>query len=230
MNDKSRLLVVDDEPDITRVLGTFLGTQGYSVRTVDDGARALKVMSEWSPDLIITDLSMPNMGGIAFCREVRKSSSVPIVVLSVRGEESTKVEALNSGADDYVTKPFGMDELLARVRAALRRSRQSNHLMTRFEAGDFRIDQEAHTVHVKGREVRLTPKEFQLLTYLIRNAGRVLTPRTLLAEVWERTYTEQLDNVRALIRQLRKKIEPNPSSPRYLKTEPWVGYRFYPGD
>jgi len=230
MNDKSRLLVVDDEPDITRVLGTFLGTQGYSVRTVDDGARALKVMSEWSPDLIITDLSMPNMGGIAFCREVRKSSSVPIVVLSVRGEESTKVEALNSGADDYVTKPFGMDELLARVRAALRRSRQSNHLMTRFEAGDFRIDQEAHTVHVKGREVRLTPKEFQLLTYLIRNSGRVLTPRTLLAEVWERTYTEQLDNVRALIRQLRKKIEPNPSSPRYLKTEPWVGYRFYPGD
>ena len=119
---------------------------------------------------------------------------------------------------------------VARVRAALRRSRQSNHLMTRFEAGDFRIDQEAHTVHVKGREVRLTPKEFQLLTYLIRNSGRVLTPRTLLAEVWERTYTEQLDNVRALIRQLRKKIEPNPSSPRYLKTEPWVGYRFYPGD
>jgi two-component system, OmpR family, KDP operon response regulator KdpE len=230
MNDKNRLLVVDDEPDITRVLGTFLGTQGYSVRTVDDGAAALKVMSEWSPDLIITDLSMPNMGGIAFCREVRKSSSVPIVVLSVREEESTKVEALNSGADDYVTKPFGMDELLAGVRAALRRSGQSNHLMTRFEAGDFRIDQEAHTVHVKGREVRLTPKEFQLLTYLIRNSGKVLTPRTLLAEVWERTYTEQLDNVRALIRQLRKKIEPNPSSPRYLKTEPWVGYRFYPGD
>ena len=230
MNDKSRLLVVDDEPDITRVLGTFLGTQGYIVRTADDGAIALNVMREWSPDLIITDLSMPNMGGIAFCREVRKSSSVPIVVLSVREEESTKVEALNSGADDYVTKPFGMDELLARVRAALRRSKQSDHLMTRFEAGDFRIDQEAHTVHIKGREVRLTPKEFQLLTYLIRNAGRVLTPRTLLAEVWERTYTEQLDNVRALVRQLRKKIEPNPSSPRYLKTEPWVGYRFYPGD
>jgi two-component system, OmpR family, KDP operon response regulator KdpE len=230
MNDKSRLLVVDDEPDITRVLGTFLGTQGYAVRTADDGAIALKIMREWSPDLIITDLSMPNMGGIAFCREVRKSSSVPIVVLSVREEESTKVEALNSGADDYVTKPFGMDELLARVRAALRRSKQSDPLMTRFEAGDFRIDQQAHTVHVKGREVRLTPKEFQLLTYLIRNAGRVLTPRTLLAEVWERTYTEQLDNVRALVRQLRKKIEPNPSSPRYLKTEPWVGYRFYPGD
>jgi two-component system KDP operon response regulator KdpE len=230
MNEKSRLLVVDDEPDITRVLGAFLGTQGYSVRTTDDGAAALKVIREWPPDLIITDLSMPNMGGVALCREVRKSSSVPIVVLSVREEESTKVDALNSGADDYVTKPFGMDELLARVRAALRRSRQSDHLMTRFEAGDFRIDQEAHTVHIRGREVRLTPKEFQLLTYLIRNAGRVLTPRTLLAEVWERTYTEQLDNVRALVRQLRKKIEPNPSSPHYLKTEPWVGYRFYPGD
>ena len=230
MNDKSRLLVVDDEPDITRVLATFLGTQGYSVRTADDGATALKVMRDWYPDLIITDLSMPNMGGITFCREVRKSSLVPIVVLSVREEESTKVDALNSGADDYVTKPFGMEELLARVRAALRRSKQSEHLMTRFEAGDFRIDQEAHTVHIKGREVRLTPKEFQLLTYLIRNSGRVLTPRTLLTEVWERTYTEQLDNVRALVRQLRKKIEPNPSSPRYLKTEPWVGYRFYPGD
>ncbi|HEX8802348.1 MAG TPA: response regulator transcription factor [Terriglobales bacterium] len=230
MNDKDRLLVVDDEPDITRVLGTFLGTQGYSVRTADDGTRALKVMREWSPDLIITDLSMPNMGGIAFCREVRKSSSIPIVVLSVREEESAKVEALNCGADDYVTKPFGMDELLARVRAALRRSKQSDHLMTRFEAGDFRVDQEAHTVHVKDREVRLTPKEFQLLTYLIRNAGRVLTPRTLLADVWERPYTEQLDSVRALVRQLRKKIEPNPSAPRYLKTEPWIGYRFYPGD
>ena len=230
MNNKSRLLVVDDEPDITRVLRTFLGTQGYSVRTADDGATALKVMREWSPDLIITDLSMPNVGGIAFCREVRRSSFIPIVVLSVRDEESTKVEALNSGADDYVTKPFGMDELLARVRAALRRSSQFVHLMTRFEAGDFRIDQEARTVHIKGHEVRLTPKEFQLLTYLIRNAGRVLTPRVLLAEVWERQYTEQRDSVRALVRQLRKKIEPNPSAPCYLKTEPWVGYRFNPGD
>lgn len=230
MNEKSRLLVVDDEPDITRVLGTFLGTRGYSVRTADDGATALSVMREWAPDLIITDLSMPNMGGIAFCREVRKSSSVPIVVLSVREEESTKVEALNSGADDYVTKPFGMDELLARVRAALRRASQSIHLLSRFEAGDFRMDQEAHTVHVKGHEVRLTPKEFHLLMYFIRNAGRVLTPRALLAEVWERPYAEQLDSVRTLVRQLRKKIEPNPSAPRYLKTEPWIGYRFHPGD
>src|ERR1700758_1815565 len=125
MNDKSRLLVVDDEPDITRFLVTFLGAQGYSVRTADDGINALKVMREWPPDLIITDLSMPNLGGIAFCREVRRSSSIPIVVLSVREEESNKVEALNCGADDYVTKHFGMDELLARVRAALRRSKQS---------------------------------------------------------------------------------------------------------
>jgi two-component system KDP operon response regulator KdpE len=229
-HNHNRLLVVDDEPEITRVLAKFLATEGYSVRTADDGARALTVIREWSPDLIITDLSMPSMGGIALCREVRKSSSIPIIVLSVREQESTKVEALNSGADDYVTKPFGMEELLARVRAALRRSLHSVHLATKFEAGDFRIDQEAHTVHIKGDQVRLTPMEFQLLTYLARNVGRVLTPRTLLSEVWERPYLEQVDSVRALVRQLRKKIEPNPAVPRYLKTEPWIGYRFNPGE
>jgi two-component system KDP operon response regulator KdpE len=230
MNDESRLLVVDDESDLTRVLQTFLATQGYSVRTADDGVSALKVIRDWPPDLIITDLSMPNMGGIALCREVRKSSAIPLIVLSVREEEATKVEALNSGADDYVTKPFGMDELLARVRASLRRSSQALHSMSRFEAGDFCVDQEAHSVQIKGHEVRLTPKEFHLLTYFIQNAGRVLTPRALLAAVWERPYAEQLDSVRALVRQLRKKIEPNPSAPRYLKTEPWIGYRFIPGD
>lgn len=230
MSEQSRLLVVDDESDITRVLETFLGSQGYSVRAADDGATALKVMREWQPDLIITDLSMPNVGGIALCREVRKTSAVPIIILSVREEETTKVEALNSGADDYVTKPFGMDELLARVRASLRRASQSVSPAGKFQAGDFCVDREAYTVQIKGQEVRLTPKEFQLLGFLMQNVGRVLTHRTLLAEVWERPYAEQLDSVRALVRQLRKKIEPNPSSPRYLKTEPWIGYRFDPGE
>jgi two-component system KDP operon response regulator KdpE len=230
MSEQSRLLVVDDESDITRVLETFLGSQGYSVRAADDGATALKVMREWQPDLIITDLSMPNVGGIALCREVRKTSAVPIIILSVREEETTKVEALNSGADDYVTKPFGMDELLARVRASLRRATQSMSPTGKFQAGDFYLDREAYSVQVKGQEVRLTPKEFQLLAFLMQNVGRVLTHRTLLAAVWERPHAEQLDSVRALVRQLRKKIEPNPSSPRYLKTEPWIGYRFDPGE
>jgi two-component system KDP operon response regulator KdpE len=230
MSEQNRLLVVDDESDITRVLQTFLGTQGYSVRTADDGTTALKVIREWPPDLIITDLSMPNMGGIALCREVRKTSAVPILILSVREEETTKVEALNAGADDYVTKPFGMDELLARVRASLRRATQPISAVGKFQAGDFSVDREAYTVHIKGQEVRLTPKEFQLLAFLMQNVGRVLTHRTLLAAVWERPHAEQLDSVRALIRQLRKKIELNPSSPRYLKTEPWIGYRFNPGE
>jgi two-component system KDP operon response regulator KdpE len=230
MSEPSRLLIVDDESDITHVLPTFMEAQGYSVRAADDGATALRVIREWPPDLIITDLSMPKMGGIALCQEVRKDSTIPIIVLSVREEESTKVEALNSGADDYVTKPFGMDELLARVRASLRRASQSVVSMGKLQAGDFCVDRQSYSVHIKGREVRLTPKEFQLLVFLMQNAGRVLTQRALLVAVWERPYAEQLDSVRALVRQLRKKIEINPSSPRYLKTEPWIGYRFNPGE
>jgi two-component system, OmpR family, KDP operon response regulator KdpE len=230
MSEPSRLLIVDDESDITRVLQTFMEAQGYSVRAADDGATALRVIREWPPDLIITDLSMPRMGGIALCHEVRKDSPIPIIVLSVREEESTKVEALNSGADDYVTKPFGMDELLARVRASLRRASQSIVSMGKLQAGDFCVDRESYNVQIKGREVRLTPKEFQLLVFLMQNAGRVLTHRALLVAVWERPHTEQLDSVRALVRQLRKKIEVNPSSPHYLKTEPWIGYRFNPGE
>lgn len=230
MTEQNRLLIVDDESDITHVLQTFLGSQGYSVRAADDGAAALRVIREWPPDLIVTDLSMPNMGGIALCRAIRKTSAVPIIVLSVRDEETTKVEALNSGADDYVTKPFGMDELLARVRASLRRATQSIPAGEKVQTGDFCVDRESYTVHIKGQEVRLTPKEFQLLAFLMQNIGRVLTHRALLAAVWERPHAEQLDSVRALVRQLRKKIELNPSSPRYLKTEPWIGYRFNPGE
>lgn len=228
--DQQRLLIVDDERDVTRVLQAFFASQGYAARTADDGSTAMKLMREWQPDLIITDLSMPNVGGIALCREVRKTSPVPIIVLSVREEETTKVEALNSGADDYVTKPFGTDELLARVRATLRRTTQPKSVMRAFHVGDFSLDREAYTVEIRGREVRLTPKEFQLLEFLMQNVGRVLTHKMLLSAVWERSYAEQLDSVRALVKQLRRKIEPNPSAPRYLKTEPWIGYRFDPGE
>ncbi len=230
MNEQRRILIVDDEADVTRVLQAFLTSQGYSTRTADDGSTALKVMQEWQPDLVVTDLSMPNVSGIALCREVRMTSAIPIIVLSVREEESTKVEALNSGADDYVTKPFGMDELLARVRATLRRTTQSVSRNKALCVGDFCLDRDSYTVQIKGREVRLTPKEFQLLEFLMQNVGRVLTHKMLLAAVWERSYTEQLDSVRALVKQLRKKVEPNPAAPRYLKTEPWIGYRFYPGE
>jgi two-component system KDP operon response regulator KdpE len=228
--DEQRLLIVDDESDVTRVLQAFFASQGYSTRTADDGSTALKLMREWQPDLIITDLSMPNVSGIALCREVRKTSAVPIIVLSVREEETTKVEALNSGADDYVTKPFGTDELLARVRASLRRTTQHKAGIRRLRAGDFSLDRDAYTVEITGREVHLTPKEFQLLEFLMQNIGRVLTHKMLLSAVWERSYTEQFDSVRALVKQLRRKIEPNPSSPQYLKTEPWIGYRFNPGE
>jgi two-component system, OmpR family, KDP operon response regulator KdpE len=228
--DEQRLLIVDDERDVTHVLQAYFASQGYSARTADDGSTALKLMREWQPDLIITDLSMPNVSGIALCREVRKSSTVPIIVLSVREEETTKVEALNSGADDYVTKPFGAEELLARVRANLRRSTQPTVGIRALHAGDFSLDRDAYMVQIKGRDVRLTPKEFQLLEFLMQNIGRVLTNKMLLSAVWERSCTERTESVRALVKQLRKKIEPNPSSPRYLKTEPWIGYRFNAGE
>src|SRR6202163_4705594 len=158
---KSRVLVVDDEPQITRVLRTVLRSQGFEVRTAAEGEAALTNFKEWSPELVITDLYMPHMNGVELCRRIRAVSAVPIIVLSVKGEERTKVEALDSGADDYVTKPFGIDELLARVRAALRRS-GTNQDESAFEVGDFRIDLEGRRVHVGGNEIRLTPKEFDL--------------------------------------------------------------------
>src|SRR5476651_289615 len=159
--EKSRVLVVDDEPQITRVLRTVLTSQGYQVRTAAEGESALANFNEWKPELVITDLYMPHMDGIELCRRIRAQSNVPIIVLSVKGEEGTKVEALDSGADDYVTKPFGIDELLARVRAALRRSGGDGDVSS-VDAGDFRIDLEGRRVHAHGQEVRLTPKEFDL--------------------------------------------------------------------
>ena len=225
--EKSRVLVVDDEPQITRVLKTVLTSQGYQVRVAAEGESALSNVSEWRPELVITDLYMPRMDGVELCRRIRAVSAVPIIVLSVKGEERTKVEALDSGADDYVTKPFGIDELLARVRAALRRSGADADTAS-FEVGEFRVDLESRRVHARGQEIRLTPKEFDLFVYMARHPSRVITHRTLLEAVWGEASQEQPEYLRVFMGQLRKKLEEDPSSPRYLVTEPWVGYRFNP--
>ncbi len=226
---KSRVLVVDDEPQITRVLSTVLTSQGYQVRTAAEGEAALTNFKEWSPELVITDLYMPHMNGVELCRRIRAVSTVPIIVLSVKGEERTKVEALDSGADDYVTKPFGIEELMARVRAALRRAApDSPQEASQFEAGDFRVDLDTRRVHAHGQEIRLTPKEFDLFLYLARHPNRVLTHAALLEAVWGEASQEQPEYLRVFMGQLRKKLEPDPSNPRYLVTEPWVGYRFNP--
>jgi two-component system, OmpR family, KDP operon response regulator KdpE len=229
VNQQPRILVVDDEPQLARVLRTGLKTHGYDVRVAADGVSALETFGDWRPDLVVTDLAMPNMDGLELCRRLRELSQLPIIVLSVRGEEKTKVEALDAGADDYVTKPFGMDELLARVRAQLRRAQTSAVSETPsavLEDGDFRIDLEARSVTVRGGTIHLTPKEYDLLVYFVRHAGKVLTHRTLLGAVWGGNYTEQGEYLRVFVGQLRKKIELDPSSPRYILTEPWVGYRF----
>ncbi|MBP6822813.1 MAG: response regulator transcription factor, partial [Acidobacteria bacterium] len=204
-----------------------LSARGYEVQTANDGEEALSVFAQWLPDLVVTDLSMPQMAGLELCRRLRKLSQVPIIVLSVKGEERAKVEALDAGADDYITKPFGMDELLARVRVALRRiSGAALPEVQTIELGDFQVDLEARTVIVRGEEVRLTPKEYELLIYLIRHAGKVLTHRVLLGAIWGGDYTEQTEYLRVFIGQLRKKIEADPAKPRYILTEPWIGYRF----
>jgi two-component system, OmpR family, KDP operon response regulator KdpE len=230
MPDHRRILVVDDESQITRVLRTSLSSQGYDIRVANDGETALEIMKNWTPDLVVTDLSMPNMDGLELCRRLRTMTQVPIIVLSVRGEERTKIQALDAGADDYVTKPFGMEELLARVRAHLRRAPAAgSEPPALIEMGDFRIDLAARKVTVRQREVHLTPKEFDLLVVLSRAPGKVMTHRALLNSVWGGNSTEQVEYLRVFVGQLRKKLEPETASPRYIVTEPWVGYRFEPG-
>lgn len=224
-----RILVVDDEPQITRVLRTTLAAQGYDIRVANDGEMALELMKSWTPHVLITDLAMPNLDGVGLCKQVRQISQVPIIVLSVRGQDRAKVEALDAGADDYVTKPFSMNELLARIRAQLRRVPVAEEEPSTITAGDFLIDLDARSVRVSGQEVHLTPKEFDLLVYLARRPGKVITHRNLLAAVWGPNNTEQPEYLRVFVGQLRKKIEIDPSSPKYLITEPWVGYRFEPG-
>jgi two-component system, OmpR family, KDP operon response regulator KdpE len=230
MPDPPHILVVDDEPQITRVLRTSLSAQGYDIRVANSGEMALEIMKDWQPSMIITDLSMSSIDGIELCRRVRAVSQIPILVLSVRDKERQKVEALDAGADDYVTKPFGMNELLARVRANLRRVPAENEAEAVIEIGDFRIDTAAHKVMVRGNEVRLTPKEFDLLAFLARRPGKVVNHRNLLGAIWGGENTEQVEYLRVFIGQLRKKLEPDSSSPRYIVTEPWVGYRFEPGE
>lgn len=228
MSEPRHILVVDDEPQITRVLRTTLSTHGYELRVANDGDAALDIIKDWTPDLVITDLSMPNMTGLDLCRRIRMQSRMPIIVLSVKGEERAKIEALDSGADDYITKPFNMNELLARVRAQLRRAPAVSRGATSIEVGDFNIDLEAHSVAVRGKEVHLTPKEFELLTYFAQHAGKVLTHRALLSAVWGGQNVRQPEYLRVFVGQLRKKIEAE-GSPRYIVTEPWIGYRFDPG-
>jgi two-component system KDP operon response regulator KdpE len=230
MSERPRILVVDDEPQLTRVLRTGLTSRGYDVRAAADGLAGFETFTDWHPDLVITDLAMPVMDGLELCRRLRAISPVPIIVLSAKGEEKTKVEALDSGADDYITKPFGIDELLARVRASLRRATAlpPEPESTVLAAGDFNIDLETRKVLVADREIHLTPKEFDLLVYFVKHSGKVLTHRTLLAAIWGGNYVEQNEYLRVFVGNLRKKLEPDLSNPRYILTEPWIGYRFNP--
>jgi len=222
----ARILIVDDEPQITRVLRTALSTQGYSLRVATNGVEGLEAAHEWKPDLVITDVSMPEMNGVEFCRELRAVSQVPIIVLSVRSQERMKIEALDAGADDYVTKPFSIQELEARVRAQLRRKNAATDNRPVLTLGDFVIDIPQHRVTVRGQEVHLTPKQFDLLHELAKHPGQVLTHRALLHAVWGAN-ADQPEYLRVNIGQLRKKIEAT-EEPRYILTEPWIGYRFRP--
>ena len=221
-----RILVVDDEIQITRVLRASLSTQRYDVRTANDPEEALRLFEEWNPDLVITDLMMPGMTGVDLCRAIRRESRTPIIILSVREQEHAKVEALDAGADDYVTKPFSIQELLARVRAHLRRAPERSG-DTPVQVGDFLVDPAAHSVTVAGRSVHLTPKEFDLLLLFARNSGKVLTHRALLTAVWGAQSAQQPEYLRVFIGQLRKKLQ-GTSQKEYIQTEPWVGYRFMP--
>jgi two-component system KDP operon response regulator KdpE len=220
-----RILVIDDEPQITRVLRAALSAQGFDVRTMNDPEEALRLFREWPPDLVITDLMMPGMTGVEVCRAIRANSTTPILVLSVRDHERSKVEALDAGADDYVTKPFGIQELLARVRAHLRRAPE--RATTTVEAGDFAVDVRAHTITVQGKTIHMTPKEFDLLAHLARHAGKVMTHRALLTAVWGAQSAHQPEYLRVFVSQLRKKLEAE-TGKQYIQTEPWVGYRFVP--
>jgi two-component system KDP operon response regulator KdpE len=219
------LLVVDDEPHILKVLSTGLSMRGFQVRTALSGEEALKEIRRESPDAIILDLMLPGMSGLEVCRRLREFSTVPIIVLSARGAERDKVMALDQGADDYVTKPFGIEELLARVRAVLRRLSVTNLDATSWTVGDITLNLDTRRVAVAGNEIKLTPKEFEVLKYLVRNAGKVVTHRAIILAVWGWESADQVEYLRGIIKQLRSKMEPLPHDPKYILTEPWVGYR-----
>ena len=223
----ARILVVDDEPQIRRVMRTTLVARGYMVSTARSGEEALEKVREERFDLVLLDMNMPGIGGMEACRIIRSQSDIPIVILSIRNAEKEKVEALDAGADDYVTKPFSMPELLARIRAALRRAPLlSTGTPDLVNLGATEINFVARRVTVNDKEVRLTPKEFDLLRYLASNPDEVIPHAKLLQAVWGPDYGEEVEYLRVFMNQLRKKIEPDPSHPAYFLTEPWVGYRF----
>jgi two-component system KDP operon response regulator KdpE len=231
MTARGRILLVDDETSIQRAVAPLLRSRGYDVEIAGTGAEALRVVSDRAPDLIVLDLGLPDIEGTEVCRRVREAVKTPIIVLSARGAEADKVNALDLGADDYVTKPFGPEELLARIRVALRRvltDETSESGLLR--AGDLTIDYDRRRVLRDQEEIRLTPKEMDLLTLLVRNRDRVLTHRAILKAIWGANAVEQPEHLWTLVAQLRRKIEPDPSNPRYLLSEPWVGYRFATGD
>ncbi len=230
MTRAARILLVDDEVPIQKAIAPLLRSRGYEVDVVGTGGEALAMVASRAPDIIVLDLGLPDLEGTEVCRRIRATSAIPIVVLSARGSDDDKVEALDLGADDYVTKPFSPEELLARVRVALRRVFSSDSAeVGRLTVGDLTIDYDRRRA-VRGEdEIRLTPKEFELLALLARNADRVLTNRTILKAIWGPNAVEQPEHLWVLIGQLRKKIEPDPSQPRYLVSEPWVGYRLATG-
>lgn len=221
----AKILVVDDEPQIRRVMRTSLTNQGYEIVEARSGEEALEMMQAERPDLVILDVNMPGIGGIEACREIRRNSDVSLVMLTVRNTERDKVQALDAGADDYVVKPFSIDELLARIRAALRRTHAGQPIAP-VDTPDLQIDFETRKVYVRNEPVRLTPKEFELLRQLAASAGKPVPHRRLLQAVWGPEYGEESEYLRVFINQLRKKIEPDPRHPRYIITEPWLGYRF----
>ncbi len=225
--NSARILVTDDDPQIRRVLRTALVAQGYEVVAARNGEEALERMRDEKVDLIILDMNMPGMGGLETCRLVRSTSDVAIVMLTVRDAESDKVEALDAGADDYITKPFSSPELLARIRAALRRTPQLSSETQVVKFDDVEINFSLRRVIVGSREARLTPKEFELLQYLVAHPNVPIPHTKLLQSVWGPDYGDEVEYLRVFVNQLRKKIEKNPSTPKYLLTEPWVGYRFH---
>ena len=224
----TRILVVDDEPNILAAVVPLLRARGYDVYSATSGQTALDAVDRHAPHLVILDLGLPDMEGAEVCRRLREGRSLPIIILSARHAEADKVAALDAGADDYVTKPFGPEELLARLRAALRRAEPGPMTAGRIERGDFVIDIDTRRVTRAGDDVRLTPKEFDLLVYFAQHPGRVLTHRTVLRAIWGPNAVNQPEHLRVLVASLRKKIEPEPSRPRYVQTDPWVGYRFTP--
>lgn len=221
-----RILVVDDEPQIRRVMRAALAANGYEIHEARTGEEAVERLRESNPDVILLDMNMPGMGGMAACREIRAVSEAAVIVLSIRDSERDKIAALDAGADDYITKPFSVNELMARIRANLRRLPAQGHTEPIVVSDDLTVDLSARQVIAHGEPVRLTPKEFDLLQYLLSNANKPIAHRKLLQTLWGPEYGDEVEYLRVFVSQLRKKIEADPAHPRYILTEPWVGYRF----